>query len=157
MSGDVELNPGPASSMFSFCSWNLNSITAHHFFRVSSIEAYSSLYDYDLLGIVETPFDCFFDESKVIIPGYTFAKSNHPSNTKLGGVLRYIKEKFPARERTDLVKLPESIVCDIQLNQRKYFFALIYRSPSQTAGEFDTFMENFERMLSSMSMKKRTV
>ena len=154
LSGDVELNPGPNTSMFSFCSWNLNSITAHDFVRVSLIEAYNSIYEYDLLGIVETHIDSFVDETKLLIPGYTFVKSNHPSNTKRGGVGLYIKETFPARERPDLVKLPESIVCEIQLNQRKHFFALIYRSPSQTLDEFDIFMENFELMLSSMSIEE---
>ena len=64
LSGDVELNPGPNTSMFSFCSWNLNSITAHDFVRVSLIEAYNSIYDYDLLGIVETHIDSFVDETK---------------------------------------------------------------------------------------------
>ena len=53
-----------------------------------------------------------------------------------------------------MVKLPESIVCEVQLNHRKYFFALIYRSPSQTLDEFDTFMENFELMLSTMSIEE---
>ena len=38
---DVELSPRPNTSMFSFCSWNLNSTTAHDFFRVSLIEAYN--------------------------------------------------------------------------------------------------------------------
>ena len=50
--------------------------------------------------------------------------------------------------------LPESIVCEIQLNRRKYFFSLIDRSPSQTSDEFDTFMDNFELMLSRMSAEE---
>ena len=104
--------------MFSFCSWNLNSITSHDFIKIPLLEANNSLYNYDLLGIVETYLDSSVDENKVIIPGYTFIKSNHPLNTKRGGVGLYIKETVPARERPDLVKLPESIVCEIQLNIR---------------------------------------
>ena len=37
LSGDVETNPGPET--LSFCSWNLNSIIAHDFLRISLIEA----------------------------------------------------------------------------------------------------------------------
>ena len=37
LSGDVEMNPGPET--LNFCTWNLNSITAHDFLRVSLIEA----------------------------------------------------------------------------------------------------------------------
>ena len=52
LSGDVETNPGPET--LDFCCWNLNSITAYDFLRVSLIEAYNSVYNNDLIGIVET-------------------------------------------------------------------------------------------------------
>ena len=41
LSGDVETNPGPET--LDFCCWNLNSITAYDFLRVSLIEAYNSV------------------------------------------------------------------------------------------------------------------
>ena len=59
LSGDVERNPGPNLSTFNFCTWNLNSITAHDFTRLFQIEAYDSIYSYDLIGIVETHLDFF--------------------------------------------------------------------------------------------------
>ena len=55
LSGDVETNPGPET--LDFCTWNLNSIIAHDYLRVSLIEAYNSVYNYDLIGIVETHLD----------------------------------------------------------------------------------------------------
>ena len=39
LSGDVESNPGPNIHTFNFCTWNLNSLTAHDFIRISQIEA----------------------------------------------------------------------------------------------------------------------
>ena len=51
---DVELNPGPNTSIFRFCSWNLNSIFAYDFARIPLIETYNSVYNYDLLGVVKT-------------------------------------------------------------------------------------------------------
>ena len=43
--GDVEYNPGPrknnTSYYFSFCHWNLNSIAAHTFSKLSLLEAYN--------------------------------------------------------------------------------------------------------------------
>ena len=50
----------------------------------------------------------------------------------------------------DIVTLSKAIACEIQLNGKKYFFSVIYRSPSQTPLEFENFMNNFELMLSSM-------
>ena len=46
--------------------------------------------------------------------------------------------------------LPECVVCEIQLNRKKYFFVVIDRSPSQDQNEFDNFTINFELLLSKM-------
>ena len=150
-SGDIETNPGPEHSTFNFCSWNLNSIFAHDFTRVSLIEAYNAVYNYDLIGIVETHLDSTVDGSRLDLTGYSFFKSNHPNNVKRGGVGLYVKDSFPAKSRPDLVTLPECIVCEVQLDKKKYFFAILYRSPSQSQFEFQDFMNNFELMLSNMS------
>ena len=148
LSGDVETNPGPET--LDFCTWNLNSITAHDFLRVSLIEAYNSVYNYDLIGIVETHLDSTVDEDRLALDGYTFIKDNHPTNVKRGGVGLYVKDSLPSKNRSDLVTLPECIVHEIQLNKKKYFFAVIYRSPSQDPEEFDNFTIHFELMLSKM-------
>ena len=73
LSGDVETNPGPET--LDFCTWNLNSITAYDFLRVSLMEAYSSVYNYDLIGIVGTHLDSTVDEEKLSLNGYTFIKT----------------------------------------------------------------------------------
>ena len=65
--GDVETNPGPET--LNFCTWNLNSLTAYDFLRVSLIEAYNSVYNYDLIGIVETHLDSTIDENKQALNG----------------------------------------------------------------------------------------
>ncbi len=151
LSGDIETNPGPPFGSFNFCSWNLNSICAHDFLRVSLIEAYNSVYNYDLIGIVETHLDNTVDETKLALDGYSFHTSNHPQNVKRGGVGLYVKESFPARERNDLNTLSECIVCEIQIKRKKYFFAVLYRSPSQNQAELEDFMNNFDLMVSKMA------
>ena len=52
------------------------------------------------------------------------------------------KIPFPQKNRSDLVTLPECIVYKIQLNRKKYFFVVAYRSPSQNQTEFDNFTIN---------------
>ena len=143
LSGDIEINPG--AETFDFCTWNLNSINAHDFLRVSLIEAYNSVYNYDIIGIFETHLDSSVDKA---LDGFTFIQDNHPRNVKRGGVGLYIKDSFPSKNRSDLVTLPECIMYEIQLNRKKYFFAVIYRSPSQGPEEFDNFTISFELMLS---------
>ena len=145
LSGDVETNPGPET--LDFCCWNLNSITAHDFLQVSLIVAYNLVYNNDLIGIVETHLDNTVDDGRLTLDGYTFFRSNHPQNIKRGGVGLYVKDSLPSQNRSDLATLPECVVCEIQLNRKKYFFVVIYRSPSQEQSEFDNFTIDFELML----------
>ena len=151
LSGDIETNPGPDKATLSFCSWNLNSICAHDFMRVSLIEAYNSVHNYDLIGIVETHLDSTVDESKLTLDGYSFLKNSHPQKIKRGGVGVYYKETFPAKQRHDLQNLPECIVCEFQLNRKKYFFTVLDRSPNQSQEQFQAFTDGFEQMISKMA------
>ena len=148
LSGDVETNPGP--EILDFCCWNLNCISAYGFLRVSLIEAYNSVHNHDFIGIVETHLDSTVEEERLSLDGYSFTKANHPQNVKRGGVGLYIKDSLPSKNRSDLVTLPEYIVYEIQLNRKKYFFAVVYRRPSHNQNEFDNFTINFELMLSKM-------
>ena len=83
-----------------------------------------------------------------MLNGYAFIKGNNPLNVKWGGVGLDIKGSFPAANRPDSAIIPECIVCEMQRNRKKYFFAIIYRTPSQSAKELVEFMKNFELMLS---------
>ncbi len=105
--GDVESNPG-AETLY-FCCWNLNSIAAHDFLRISLNEAYNTVCNNDLIGIVETHLDRTVDESRLAIDGYTFHKANHPQNAKRGGIGLYVKDSLPLTTRPDLATLKECI------------------------------------------------
>ena len=111
--GDVETNPGPET--LDFCTWNLTSITAHHFLRVFLMEAYNSVYNCYLIGIVETHLDSTVDVEKLPLNGYTFIKNNHPQNVKWGGVGLCIKDSLSSKNCSGLVTLPECIVYELQL------------------------------------------
>ena len=57
MSGDIEMNPEPKPSScnkFSICHWNLNSISAHNFIKLSLLRAYISVHNFDILCLSET-------------------------------------------------------------------------------------------------------
>ena len=132
----------------------MNSISAHDFLSVSLIEAYNSIYNYDLIGIAETHLDDSVDQERLILKGCEFINCNHPLNSKRGGVGLYVKVSLSKKERPDIATLPESIVCELNLDRKKYFFVVVFRSPSQDQQEFDNFMNNFELMLSKMSAEE---
>ena len=91
LSGDIESNSGPAqqnqSKLFSVCHWNLNSITAHGYAKVSLLKAYITAHKIDIC-LLETYFDSSIksDNDNLEIPRYNLVRSDHSSNNKRGGV-----------------------------------------------------------------------
>ena len=97
LSTDIETNPDRGISKF--CSWNHNSLCAQEYVQVSLIEAYNPVYNYDLIGIVETHLDSTVDERKLSINGYYFMKNSHPQDLKRGGVGLYVRDSFPPKNK----------------------------------------------------------
>ena len=63
----------------------------------------------------------------------------------------YFKEHLPILRRDDLCNLPECLVTEIRMGKKKCFFTYLYRSPSQSPNEFDTFCSNFNLFLSNIN------
>ena len=80
------------------------------------------------------------------IDGYNLLRSDHPSNTKPGGVCIYYKNYLPLRI-ININYLNECIVFNIKLGNKIYNFAVLYRSPSQSSDEFESFSKNLELAL----------
>ena len=74
-SGDIEQNPRPKSNSlqsFSICHWNLNSISAHNFIKISLLKTYIVTYKLDVICLSETYLDSSIsnDDDNLEIPGY---------------------------------------------------------------------------------------
>ena len=72
LSGDVELNPGPklkAVQTLSICHWNLNSICADNFAKLSLLRAYVSVHKFDTICLSETYLDSSIDDKSLEISG----------------------------------------------------------------------------------------
>ena len=86
-SGDIEMNPGlkpnPCHS-FSICLWNLNSLTAHNYLKVSLLQAYVAITKFGIVCLSETYLDSsnLSDDDNFNLPGYNTVRPDHPSNTK---------------------------------------------------------------------------
>ena len=156
ISGDIEVNPGPEitrNQNLSLCHWNLNGIAAYDCLKISLLEAYNALHDFDLICVSETFLDTDYssDDARLNIEGYTMIRSDHPSNTKRGGVCIYYKDHLPFVRRNDITVLDECIVGEIRVKNSKCFVTCIYRSPSQTADETNIFLTGFDQICSSIA------
>ena len=100
LSGDVELNPGPKRNTvqtLSICHWNLNSICAHNFAKLTLLRAYVSVHKFDIICLSETYLDSSIDDVSLEISGYYLIRSDHPSNKKRGGICIYYKYLLPLK------------------------------------------------------------
>ena len=104
MSGDVQVNPGPKpnsckSQRFSICHWNLNSLIAHGFPKVSLSTTYLSFNKFDIVCLWEDFLnsEILTDDENLQIPGYSIAWVDHLSNTKFIGVYIYYKTSLPLK------------------------------------------------------------
>ena len=148
MRGDVEVNPGPKrnscqSQSFSICHWNLSSLIAHSFAKVSLSRAYVSVNKFDIVWLSETFLnsEILTDDENLQIPGYSIDRVDYPSNTKRGGVCVYSKNSLPLK-LLDIKYLPECINLELIIGDNLCSFIILYRSPSQTHDDFETFMKN---------------
>ena len=102
LSGDVEVKPGPKKKDKDYPSifhWNLNSISAYDYSKLFLLNSYNSLHKFDIICLSETYLDSNtpLNDDNLEISGYTLVRSDHPSNTKRGGVCLYYKNNLPLR------------------------------------------------------------
>ena len=141
---DIESNPGPRK-------WNLNSMTAHNFKKINLLEAYNTINKFDVICLSESYLDSYraSDNDDLNIKGYNLYRSDHPYNVKRGGVCAYIRKSLPVRCLSSAY-LQECLILEISINNKKGYVVSLYRSPSQTPDEFDSFINNFEKLISDI-------
>ena len=161
IAGDIETNPGPeklVNQNISLCHWNLNGISTNNYIKISLLEAYNAVHDFDIICLSETFLNSehLNDEPSLCLQGYAMIRSDHPSGNKRGGVCIYYKEHIPFVNRRDITFLNECIVGEIQIKNKKCFITCIYRSPSQNQDEIDAFLSNYDRVCSSIALENST-
>ena len=152
ISGDLVSNPGPENPNnhnIYFCHWNLNGIAANSFVKISLLEAYITVHDFDVICISETFLDLNYSsvDQRLNLQGYVIIRSDHPSDTKRGAVCMYYKEHLAFTRRNDITFLDECLVWKIKIKNKKCFVTCFYCSP--TEDETNIFLFGFEFIIIS--------
>ena len=86
------------------------------------------------------------------ISGYNLIRSDRPSNNKRGGICIYYKHFLPLRipDISNVRYLQECINFEMKIGDKVCNFISLYRSPSQTLDNFETFSKNFELNLENI-------
>ena len=88
-----------------------------------------------------------------MIEGYNLIRSDHPSNIKRGGVCINYKKSLAVRT-VNITSLTECLVCEVTIQNKKGYVAVVYRSPSQSTSEFESFLSGLEVFLSNALCSK---
>ena len=150
--GDIETNPGPRFSSLTFCHWNLNGLTAHDSIKISLLQAFITQHNYDIICLSETLNSSIHsDDNRIKLNEYNLIRSDHPSDSKRGGVCIYYKEHIPLVKRDDICTLDNCLVTEIRSQNETCFLTCIYCSPSQNHAEFQNFCAKFDTLLNNIN------
>ena len=155
---------------FSICHWNLNSLTAHNYLKVSLLRTYVAIKKFDVVCLSETYLDSsnLSDDDNFNLPVYNVIRAEHPSNTEKCDVCIYFKNSLPLNV-LDIQLLQECINFEIKIADETCNFISLYRSlsrslyrslslcislyPSQSKDEFEYFADNLELHLDSVALR----
>ena len=153
LSGDVEVNSGPKNSVsecLSIYHWSINSISAHDYSKLFLLKTYISVHKFDIICSSDSTVP--LDDDNLVISWYNLIRSDHPSNTKRGGVCLYYKNYLPLRV-LNISYLKECLNFELKIGDKSCNFIALYRSPSQSQDDFETFSDNFEMTLETLAQK----
>ena len=110
---------------FLFFHLNVNNILARN--KLSLLEAYNTIYKYDILCISETYLDSSVsvDDTTLSLPGYSLVRSDHLTMLKRGGVCMYFKENLSLRS-INVPFLSQCVLCEMTLQSQKGYVIVIY-------------------------------
>ena len=110
---------------------------------------------YDVIANSETFLNSKINDSDICIHSFSHDvfRKDHPNDTSRGGVCLYYRENLPITRVKNLEILDEAIVCQISIKRKKIYFVVVYRSPSQTADEFNLFLNRLELTVENIQAK----
>ena len=151
MSGDIETNPGPISSIMqslSICHWNLNSISTDNIIKIMLLQAYLTTHSFDIVCLLETYLESAIlnDDSRLSLHGYTLIRADRRSHIK-SGVCIFYKNHLPLIRKLGMSSLDECLVCELNVGRKKRLIRTLHRSPSQSIEELINFKSNFEQTI----------
>ena len=83
------------------------------------------------------------NDNNLTIRGFDLYRADHLSNLKREEVCIYYKN-FLSLKVIDIQYLQECINFEMKIGEKLCNFIVLYRSPSQSQDDFETFLKNFE-------------
>ena len=129
----------------------MNSLVAHK--KISLLDAYNSVYRYDIICISESFLDSTISDDNNIfhIEGYNLIRADHLDNIERGSVCLYIKKSLDLK-KIQLSHITQCLLCEVNIKRQVGFIIVSYRPPSQASPLFDDFLSNFEKLFDEVQI-----
>ena len=119
--GDIELNPGPKSSLLPclyLCHWNRNSLAVHNFSKVNLLEAHNSIHSSNVICLSEAFLysTIHLNHPDLLIIEYMLLHDDHPNNVKRARVYMYYKS-CPPLSVLNISRLNGHLILDLLENE----------------------------------------
>ena len=114
------------------------------------------MYKHDFICSSATYLDFSVSDSLFKIDGYHLVRADHLNDTKRGGVCIYHKESLPLQV-INLSYFVEALLLEMTYHNKKVIVSVIYRSPSQSINEFESFLSNLEKLVSDINNRNPTL
>ena len=152
LAGDIESNPGPNREQgLKFCHWNLNSICARESMKIPQIEAYNTIYHYDILALSETMLNDSVESDNITIEG--FSKNIFRNDQYILMLFASIIVKgYQTSVRRTLNACKKWLLLIVA--RKLIIFTTMYRSPTQTIEQFDGFTNGLETFVSRIQAER---
>ena len=127
---------------------------AHSYNKLFILRIYVAVYKFDVSCLSETylDFTVASDDGNLGILGYNLVRSDHSANTKRRRTCLYYKTCFPFRV-LGIQYLNECMNFELKICDKLFTIVTLYRSPSQSQDSFETFIDNAELNLETLSRK----
>ena len=91
--------------------------------KISLLHAYLTQYNCDIICLSETFLNSSIqnDDDRIKIDEYNLTRSDHPSDSKKGGVRSYYKEHISLIKRDDIYTLGNCLVTEIRSQNEMVF------------------------------------
>ena len=112
------------------------------------------MHKFDIICISESYLnsDTSSNDNNLNIPGYNMSRADHPSGNWCGGVCTYYKESLSIK-MLNINYLQKCICFYLKIGSKLCTIISLYRSPSQSADEFDNFLNKLNLTMESITQK----
>ena len=90
------------------------------------------------------------DNDNLYIRDYKLVRTDQPGNIKRGDMCVYFKESLPVSCLPNPYS-KECLIFQVSINNKRGYVFSMYRSPSQTSDDFNSFTTNLDKLVIKIS------